>query len=510
MSLTLNTYGGANADFYNQQIGHQLRRYFLTDPDSALALDPQVYERMRKDAVIAFCLRLRKLMSAGTDWYLEAASPREEDRKLLKVMEDLLKHLENFSAARFNLSEAIIAGSRWAKMEGEYRTIDIHNFGRMRWWVCTNLRDMDKRRFRQFKVEKGVTTREVDIRNPDGTLTKASQQIQDIEWVWQIKRPAQIDKPYEDIMRDEYVRHVYDDREDNLGYGGGLASELYTYWYAKEVALQQGLQYLERWAQGILLAKVDTLRDGQASSPTSAARMTEWVNVLEKLRSRHVIVYDSKDEVDVKDAPTGGWQAALDCIDYLDGALKVCILGATLPTSSHASGGSYAMAEVQQATTEMISRFDREGLQESLRRDLLGRLWSMNYENLCKLGLEKAILPYLRIREDRKDDHQIRADVLLKVRQAGMDIRRDEAYSQTGFTPPAIGDEILKPLNETESEKQAGIPKSGGGWPDDIHNQQKETIDKMLDERNALRPTNKKGPEKSLDQKAIDSQTRGF
>lgn len=452
-----------NQDLYARGLGQVLRASRLYDQDAALAKDPAVYERLRLDPVVSFAIRLRKLLASGTDWYLEAASTRPEDRKLLTIMEALLQQVEQFTMARFNLAEAIIAGSRWAMIEGEERELEIPGLPRMKWWVPTKLRDVDKRRLRQNSISPPVKTREIQYRDSQGNTTDVEVPFQAKEWVWEIYRP--VNQQWEEIDRDEYVRHVNDDREDTLGYGGGLASELYTYWYAKEVALQFGLQYLERWAMGMIVAHVNNLRDGQASAPASAQRMTDWLNTLKTTRTQHVLIADALDRLEVIDAPTGGWTACMQALEYLDGSMRVCILGASLPTTKDAKGGSYAMAEVQQGVSDLLARFDRTALDETLRRDLLGWCWRKNYATMCSLGLQKCNLPHLRIREDRREDHEVRANVMLKCRQAGMAIREDEAYSQTGWSPPAkddLGnylDPVLPTLGESESQRQAGQAK---------------------------------------------------
>lgn len=464
----------SQGDLYARSLGAALRSYRLNDPDYALRQDAQVYERMRHDPVIGFALRLRKLLAAGRDWYMEPAGSEQQDRLFAKILEDGLRHIEYFDAARFNLAEAIIAGSRWARIEGELKSCRLGGLEPRQWVVPTRLLDVDKRRFRQFPVERGWKERRVPVLGADGTVTEQVVQERVREWVWQLFRPLQ--QHWEEIDRDDYVRHINDDREDNLGYGGGLASELYHFWYAKEVVLQHGLQYIERWSQGFLIAKVETLRDGNASLPTSDDRMAKWLTVLEKMRSRHVLVHDARDSIDVKDAPQGGWDAALEALKYLDGAMRVAVLGSTLPTQADVKGGSYALADVQAAVTNALTRFDQAGEEESLRRDLIGWFVRHNWPTLVSLGLQTCQLPFLKIREDRKDNHEARANVIVAMLNAGLKIRAAEVYPQVGLTPPMEGDELLEarpgqvgpatPLPTpapSEGANNATLPRSGQG-----------------------------------------------
>jgi hypothetical protein len=517
MSFLYNPGSVTASDFYARGLSYPLTSYRLYDYDYALSRDPEVYERLRRDAVVAFALRYRKLLAAGRDWHLEPSNATDKDRLLVKIFNHLLGEMDYFDMARFNLAEAVIAGSRWAKIQSEQREIVIDGVAPTKWHVCTRLRDVDKRRFRQYAIDLEDTTEKVQWgpKHPSADVKTVDIPIRNRKWIWQIYRPLQ--RIWQEIDRDEYVRHVYDDREDTLGYGGGLASELYTYWYAKEVALQHGLQYLERWSQGIIIAKVASLRsDGKASFPTSAQRMQDWLTALEKMRSRHILIADAEDDMDVKDAPTGGWQAALEAIRYLDGAMRVAILGSTLPTSMDVEGGSYALAEVQQDTTEALARFDMIALEETLRRDLLGWLRKKNFNALKQVGLDKCTLPYIRILESRRDDPGAMADVILKCRQAGMLIKYEEAYSKVMLTPPAKGDRVLPPLGVTESERQGGggpNTPGGGGQAGDLGEQGRVQQDEDSAEQNArnpLRPMNEKGPNKGLREKAIDHATSAF
>jgi hypothetical protein len=420
-------------------------------------------------------------------------------------MEELLKHLHQFTTLRYNLAEAIIAGSRWACIEGEDKTLNIADLPPIKWRIPVRVRDVDKRRLRQTSVQKPMGTRKEWFRDTTGHMTEREVPFFEKEWIWQIWRPLQ--QVWEDIDRDEYVRHVSEDREDTLGFGGGLASEIYTYWYAKEVVLQHGLQYLERWAQGLVIAHVKSLRDGMASTPTSTERMTEWLDVIRRMRTEHSLVADADDRLEVIDAPTGGWTAAMQALDYLDGSIRVCLLGSSLPTEKKVQQGSYALAEVQQGVSDLMARFDRSNLDETLRRDLLGWIWRQNYATFKQLGLHHCTMPYLRIREDRREDHEIRANVLLKCRQAGMEIRRDEAYAQTGFSPPARGDEILPTLGQSESQRQAGQPKPGDASGAGVAF--KKPGDDVKD-ANPGRPFEQKGNEGLHREKGADAKAKGF
>ena len=144
------------SDLYARGLGHALRSYRLPDFDQAIANDPSFYEKLRRDPVVAFCLRYRKLLAAGEDWSIEPASPRPEDKELAAVIEGMLRNVKSLPNALFNLAEAVVAGSRWAGIEGSKKTLRLgSNPNAYEWWVITNLVDSDKRNFRRMPKHAG-------------------------------------------------------------------------------------------------------------------------------------------------------------------------------------------------------------------------------------------------------------------------------------------------------------------------------------------------------------------
>lgn len=420
----------ASADLYSRGLGHALRSYRLYDSaDFALHQDPDAYGKLRRDAVVSFALRYRKLLAAGSDWEVQPASARVEDKEVAAIFEGMLRQVNNFPTTLFNLSEAIIAGSRWAGISGSKKLLRLGNQPPMSWWVADSLKDIDKRRFRRMPDDE-------DSLNDDGLYANR-------RWKWQLFKPLQ--NGWIDIQRYHFIRHVFDDNEEALGFGSGLASEIYAYWYAKAKCLQEGLQFIERWAQGILKASVDSLRDGQAST-LAATRAQNWLNELEKMRGRHVLVHDKNDELDVLEAPDSGWEAAKDALAYLDGAIRVLILGASLPTEAEVDGGSFAMAKVQASSTQAIVAHDRALLEETITRDLIrGCLWRVNLPILQFLGLGEASPPYFKIRDADKSNPTVNADVMLKAQQLGLRIKLNEAYAKLGLEVPGAADECVEP-----------------------------------------------------------------
>lgn len=462
MSIPFGPIGAVYGDMYARGLGAALRGHRLYDLDYALQQDPEAYERMRRDPVIDFALHYRKLLAAGDSWFLEVKPLDEKGRLLVKIFETLVKQVERFPNVRYNLAEAAIKGSAWAKIWPETRIIDVPGLGRLPWVCAARVQDVDKRRLRQFPIDLPDVQREILVENPYA-LAQAGQAFplsdRAREWVWQIYRPLQ--QRWEEIDRNSFVRHVYQDREDALGYGTGLAGTLYTFWWAKEQVLAHGLQFVERWAQGLVKVAMSTLRDGLASTPSAAARQQAWLDTFEKFKTRHILVHDKDDEMEVVPPPADGWTVITEALAYFDGAIRVAVLGASLPTEQEVDGGSFAMAKVQQSATDAVVRFDRSLLEETLTRDLIGYLWDANFETLEALGLTDRDPPVIKIRDTEHYDPQVRAEVIKTAIEIGLDVKKEEAYVQLGLTPPAPEDDVL----EGKAAVDPLVAALGGGGP---------------------------------------------
>lgn len=413
------------------------------DPSFALANEPLVFERLQRDAIIAHVMHLRKTSVSNRKWTVKPKGESEKDKLAAKVIEDLIKEIFRFKAAMYNLSDAIFRGTTHGYIEGERRGISVAGLSRSTWWVPRKIKDVDKRRFRIINASETE-------RRPDGTLPLKRQFLSLRTRLWEeVPAPA------------AWIRHAYQDNEASLGYGHGLVEALYYYSYMKTTILDQGLQGLERWAQGLVRVGVDGVREASTGRPNDEI-VNEWMTTLEKVRSQHVLVHDSKDEFSVEQGPGQGWQIVQSMIQYTDNAIRQLVLGGTLPTgggsgnSGSSSLGAGGVARVQEDTRHELVSYDRELLSDSITRDLIGLLWRLNKSNLFSLGLTDEYKPTFTLSQDPKSNPEASARVATVLLSAGLDLRKDEVYDRTGFTPPRKGDDII----EGRDPNQAG----GGGF----------------------------------------------
>lgn len=406
----------------------------LHDPSLWLLREPELEEKMLRDPDIAHAVQYRRHLIAGREWTVlpkNSSSPRSELACL--VATETLSHLRSFTSARLALARAFFSGARFAQIRTKTVSDDIGDGKRRNWIVPDFLIDEDKRSYRIVPHHK------------DGDQ---------IATHWQRWNVSKAD--WENVTPDQWDRtvvHIYDDDASSLGYGRALREALGWLWYAKENVFTESLQAVERFSQGIITAKIDGLRDAATNAPnTELAR--QWVSMLEDMRGRHVLVHDASDAVEIKDASGTGWQMLTAMRDELRNSIMTLVIGSNLSTSAN-KGGSYALAEVQENSTEALIQYDRQILEQTLTDDLVGFIWRANWANICELGLERD-MPRLAIRQSKMADPKERTEAAVQLAGIGLPLAVDDIYEQTGFKKPEDGEELLKP------PQPMAMPSMGG------------------------------------------------
>jgi hypothetical protein len=421
------------------------------DQSIALARDPNIYEKMRLDATVAHLVQVRKHMIAGSRWQLAPASSSDIDKKAAEVMERILDiGLKRFATSRFDLAEAVFTGSAFARITGNLHWLTIFDGIPRQFWLPEELVDVDRRRFdKLFLTKHDPITNEPRI---------------EVEWrMFDYLRNQWViwDHP------EWYVKNIYNDHEETLGYGSGLIDSMYFYWRAKEILWRSGLQGAERWALGFMVAKVDNARDA-SSGKTNQSIVNSFMTELEKQRSQHYFIMDKVDELEVLPGPGQGSEIVERLIQYCDRQLRLLVLGSNLPTEA-TGGGSYNLAEVQQGTTDTLIKYDRSLVAEALTVDLLTLTWNINRPALVSLGLGNAEMPKLAILDEKRSDPKIMAEVTKTILDAGIALKADEVYELLGRTQPGPGDEVIEAMPQMPSFGPDGEPlDQNGELPDDV------------------------------------------
>jgi len=393
----------------------------LHDPSLWLLRDPEAEEKMLRDADIRHAIGYRRHLIAGKDWNL---TPRSEQNPraamAVHVGTELLSGLQHFTQARMNLARAFFSGARFGRIHGRPRTLTLGDGKPRTWWVPTRIEDLDKRLYR------------IVPQNDGETLTAHWER-------WNIA--AQEFRPETRLDAIHTIRHVYMDDGASLGHGSALREAIGWHWFAKTHVFAESLQAVERFAQGIVTAKVDGVRDAETGLPNTEL-IDQWTSVLEDLRSRHVLVFDKADEVEIMGGNSDGWQLLQSMREELRSTIYTLIMGANLTTAAN-EGGSYALAEIQENSTEALVQFDRETLQETLTDDLLGCVWFLNHANLLELNLTTLDKPRFSITQEKRQDPQERANVASTLSGMGVDLSLGDVLEQTGFSKPDPGEDVI-------------------------------------------------------------------
>ena len=441
MSLPLIISGtsGLNADLYNRALSSAYQMWYrLYDPDYALSRDPDIWNKVRRDSVCAQCIDTRLHMVAGKEWNLEAATDSEADKEAASVCEDIIRHIKNFTEARYLLAMALFRSRSYAFIEGKPETRTWGDGKPRTWWVPYRLRDLDRRRIR-FR----------SIQNYD---KQGQESLRVVTELWSVLR-----EQYEELEDpSQFVKMTYRDEESRLSYGRGLLDSMYFYVWARGIIWREGLTGLERWSQGILIGKVDSMREG-STGKTNETMRNELFDSLKEMRSRHVLVTDKETELQVVTGGMEGHSMCMDFLKYLDEKLTSLILGSSLPFGGGDGGGSYARAEVEQGTTHAMVQFDRDKIDEALTEDLVGLVWAANFRNLASIGLEGAGMPRFRSHAEKREDPQQAAGVIAQLAGIGLPLKLEEVYRKTGFTMPSEDDEVFE-APQQEAPQEGGFP----------------------------------------------------
>lgn len=407
----------------------------LHDPSVWLTRDPEAEEKMLRDPDIAHAIGYRRTLIAGRQW---GVVPRREAPRApvaVLVATEALEQIHHFTAARFALARSFFSGARFARIHGGPKKLRIGD-GKLRtWWMPQRLEDVDKR------VYRIVPTRE-------------DEQIQAHWERWSIKEQKFVPLTLNESRTT--IKHVYNDDQGHLGYGLALREALGWVWYAKSNIAQETLQAIERYAGGLLHIRINGARDAATGLPNETL-INAWRDLAEKLRGRHVLVSDKEDEVEVIQGNAGGSEVLDNMRAEMRSTIFTLVLGANLTTSAD-KGGSFALADVQENSTEALVQYDREILEETLTEDLLGCIWSMNYPNLAELGIVDD-MPRFSITQEKREDPVQRGNVAQTLNGIGVSLALDEVLEQTGFRKPEPGEDVIS------GAKPAPAVPVGAGMP---------------------------------------------
>jgi len=447
--------------FFKEDIGKQLtERYagfdklFLTmlqnivlDPDYALMKDHRIYERMKRDPQIYYCLEVRKTATSGLPWDIippEGLELDERAKQTAQQAEERLRRVPDFIGLLDNIMEALLPGLSinelvWKVEDGKY-------FVKQHFPVNKD----------RFKFDKEGNPRLLQPASPSTGLPVPpykflthSFNVTDGSW----KEPST-------------TGYIY--------YGKGLAdTPLYHYFYFKVTSLRFLLKTMERNANPFKI---------YYTGPQNAELADKLDEILAALQNDSTVgIPGKKGETNVDVANVvGNPKLFMTFIDYVDRLITRAILGQELMTEMPVVG-SYAAAQVHASVFMRIVETDKAAVENTLNKTLL------KYDHvLNNPGVPESYMPRFKFKRSRMEDAAYFVDLATKALSLGIDVSEEQVREVTGLRSPRPGETVLDAAkiqamssrgNTSSQEENNGSATSGKS------SGQEEAVTKILAKR---------------------------
>jgi phage gp29-like protein len=243
-----------------------------------------------------------------------------------------------------------------------------------------------------------------------------------------------------------------------------ISASLYWYHYAKQIALREGLQGLERWAQGWVIFKGDRGAPADEDNPNSTF-ITNAIQELETHSGRHVLGIDSADSIEVEQGPSTGWEMVKWWITYLDDSIVECLTGSSIALGGGDGKGTLARGKVEQDTNDLVTQGDQEDLAETLTSDLVLPMIDWNRPTLAAAGLDSAQPPTWEFVEDVVADPATASTVIDTAARIGMELDAEDTYKKLNLKRPQSPEDVLRltPATMPGMSGMSGADPMGGG-----------------------------------------------
>lgn len=415
---------------YGYQLSAAYRTAWVYEPAFYQAKEPDFYEVVLRDTNTCSSI-YRHINGVVRPWRVEApmGSKKKIDKMAATVVDHAIRKIRaynGFDANRRDLAQADFLGRAYAFIESARVTMSLGDTPAMEWVIPTGLKYIDRRRFhwvtdQQSSPEAGTTLN-----------TKLS--------LYSITRNA-----WEPLEHPEYfIKYTFFDTEDRLGYGRGMLEAIYFAHYMKTTTWEKIQQGVDRWANGILIGKLDSLRNA-STGKTNTDMLNAMKTVLQDMRTNHIVVLGEGDEVQAVETSGTGHEVGMSVVNYWDQAIERLCNGSVRPTGmAGEKSGARAASETEQDTTEAFYQPFRQTLDSVLSRDLIGWFWNVNRVNLIKLGLSEAEMPSFNSEQIKKEDPLMAVQVAAQMQQLGAPLIKSQVYHKSGFDEPDEDDEVLE------------------------------------------------------------------
>ena len=210
-----------NQELYVRALSSAYRQgYRVYDPDYAMSREPDIYEKVRRDAVIAQAIDLRLTSVAGKGYMVQPFSEdRDDDKQVAKIIGEMLPYVTNFDESRYESAQAIIRARSFQYMRTKRIVESFAKGPKMSWVVPTMMEDIDRRRFRLVPRRGEYISKGGDIVR-SGNIVTPGPPREKLRVFWEL---FSVDRDrWERLARPElFLKLVYNDEEARLGYGRG-------------------------------------------------------------------------------------------------------------------------------------------------------------------------------------------------------------------------------------------------------------------------------------------------
>ncbi len=428
------------------------------DPSYALSQEPAIYEKMLREPRIRQALEDRTRRTAQKSFTVTPATEESADKALAKFMQQLVDMMVDRTKGMRALAAHFFFGSTHALPVGEIGSEKLTDAPtRLRYWMPQAFTMVDRRRFRRHIERESNGRQAVRWHMAPAARVVGPQALR----VQTAGTYVPLDGQDGRRLWTDFVHHFYSVEESTLGYGGGLVEALYWYFRAKQIAMREGLQGLERWAQGWVVFKSKTDKRG-AHTTDSDTFITSAITEIETHTGRRILGMDIDDELDVEPGPRND-DVLKFWLEYLDEGILALLSGSVMPMGGATDSGSRARAEVEERTQSLVEQGDAMDMEDTLSRWFLPKVHQNNMSAWSALGLQNARCPKWKYTQDKVEDPDANTTSIVSLIGAGVPLVAEDVYDATNRRQPKEGDVLLK-VDPPADPGGFGAPGFGGGF----------------------------------------------
>jgi hypothetical protein len=418
---------------YDYMLSATYSTSWVYDQSYALYKDADVFEVIQRDASFASSID-RFQNSVVRPYRVEApkGTKNSQSKMAARLTDAALRKSIMFDDMRKRLALGRVLGRAYEYPTWKPVTCSLADLPPMEWVLPVSFENIDRRRVRWVPQVGGE--------NAIGG--KIGGDLVTQRYLYSVNRRQWLEMS--DEFRSALIEDIYPMSEDRLGYGNGCYNQFYIYAYYKAIFLEKMSQGTDRWANGMLVGKIDSARLASLSK-TSATVQSTMATVLQTARSEHVIVIDKADEIEVISGGMEGHQMCMDGIKYFDECVERLLNGSIRSSGHGQQNGARAAAETESDSSEAFYQAYRQHQDEIITRDVIGYFWGhpINQMNMLKLGLGTAEMPKFSSEQIKKQSVLEAIQIVTQARQAGIPLLKSEVYEKIEFTQPEPMDDTF-------------------------------------------------------------------